>query len=115
MLRERFNIELQANKTSFAQLRRYLHKKSFLELWGCCLVLTPNEWSLVREDAPLPSSDILLIRLDPHLEVLREGFTLPEEKAAGAQLNLWSLPNIRSASRAESKGEPTWSTRRRLA
>ena len=115
LLRERFNLELQANQASFAQLRRNLHNQSFIELWGRWLVLTPNDWSLVQEGAPLPPGDILLVQLDPHLEVLREGFALPGEEAAGAQLDLWSLPNIRAVDRGESKGEPVWSTRRRIA
>ena len=115
VLRERFNLELQANKASFAQLRQLLDDRSFIELWGCCLVLKPNDWRIAQEGAPLPSGDILLIRMNPHLEVLRDGFTLPEEEAAGAQLDLWSLPNIRFSGHAEPKGEPVSATLRRLA
>lgn len=115
LLRKRFNLELQANKASFAQLRRNLHKKSFIELWGRWLALTPNEWILVQKGAPLPPGDILLIQLDPHLEVLRKGFALPGEEATGLQLDLWSLPNIRAVGRTESIGEPVSSTPRRIA
>lgn len=115
LLRERFNIELQAHKPSFSQLRRDLHDQSFIALWGHWLVLRPNDWSLVEEGAPLPLGDILLVQLDPHLEVLRDGFALPEEETAGAQLDLWSLPNIRPLVRSESVGEPVWSTRSQSA
>ena len=69
----------------------------------------------VEGGAPLPPRDILVVKLDPHLEISRNGFALPEDEGSGAQLDLWSLPNIGAVGRAESVGEPALSTRRRSA
>lgn len=111
LLRERFNIELQAHKVLFAQLLHDLRKRSFITLWGQRLILSSDHWSLIDEVSPLPTGDILLIQLDPHLRVLRDGFALPDSTACG-QLDLFSLPSVH---RAVSAGDVSSSSRRRSA
>jgi hypothetical protein len=115
LLRECFNLELQAHKASFASLRQDLRKRSFITLWGHRLVLSPEGWSLIQEGAPLPHSDLLLIQLDPHLHALRDGFALPDAAAERGQLDLFCLPNLRHAHRVPSVAEAFETGRRRSA
>jgi hypothetical protein len=105
LLRDRFNLELQAHKPSFARLRQDLRKRSFISLWGYRLVLSPDGWSLIEEAGPLPQGDVLLVQLDPHLRVLRDGFALPDAAAARGQLDLFSLLNLRRAERVSAAPE----------
>ncbi len=106
LLRERFNLELQAHKASFAQLRQDLRNRSFISLWGAQLVLSPDGWDLIEEGTSLPPGDILLIQVDPHLHVLRDGFALPDPAAVRGQFDLCSLPNLHRANRATTAAEP---------
>lgn len=100
LLRDQFNLELQSHKTSFANLRKQLWSQSFIALWGKRLALGPSgTWSFLDHDAPVPEPDALLITLDPHLLVVRDGFALPgasEER----QLDLFSLPIVHGKPRA---------------
>lgn len=95
LLRDQFNLELQAHKTAFAELRKLLRSQSFIALWGKRLALKPGgTWGFLDGSEAVPESDALLIALDPHLAVLREGFALPA--ASGErQLDLFSLPTVR--------------------
>lgn len=104
VLRERFNLELQAHKASFAQLRQDLRKRSFISLWGARLALSPDGWRLIEEGTFLPAGDILLIELNPHLYVLRDGFALPDAAAAHGQFDLFSLPNLHRAEQTGTAG-----------
>lgn len=101
LLRDQFSLELQAHKASFANLRILLRSQSFIALWGKRLALGPcGTWSLLDNDAWVPEPDALLITLDPHLLVLRDGFALPgasEER----QLDLFSLPIVHGKPRAK--------------
>ena len=95
LLRQRFNLELQAHKASFGRLRRELETRSFVALWGQRLALTSEGmWSILEEDASLPARDFVLLKLDPHLTVLREGFALPYSASALGQLDLFSLSRV---------------------
>lgn len=94
-LRDRFGLELQFHKRSFAELQRELFTKSFIELWGRRLALSPDgAWSFIEELAPVPQGDMILLQLDSHLEVLRDGFALPNLVMAPGQLDLFSLPGV---------------------
>jgi hypothetical protein len=112
VLRDHFNLELQAHKPFFAQLRQGLRKRSFITLWGQRLVLCPVGWDFIEEGAPLPEGDVLLLELDPHLHVLRDGFALPDAAAARGQLDLFSLPNLRRADQAATVAEGVGTDRR---
>lgn len=96
LLRNHFSLELQAHKASFDNLRRQLRSQSFIALWGKWLALGPGGiWSFLDNAGPAPEKDVLLISLDPHLFVLRDGFALPNASSEH-QLDLFSLPVVRS-------------------
>jgi len=113
LLRDQFAVELQAHKASFANLRKKLRSTSFIALWGRRLALGPKgEWSFLEEGAPT-GADALVIHLDPHLAIIREGFALPDAAAEG-QFDLFSLQAVHGKSRAAAPA-PTASGRRRTA
>lgn len=100
LLRNDFKLELATHKMSFAKLRMDLKGKSFISLWGNRLTLRPDGgWALIDRDEPLPRGDFLVIELDPHLFILREGFALPDAKVGTDQLDLFSLSNVESRRR----------------
>lgn len=112
LLRDQFNVELQAHKKSFDSLRKMLRDNSFLSLWGCQLILRPGGgWSLVEVDGVPAAGDGVLIVLDPHLIVLRDGFALPD--VSEGQLDLFSLPAVHQARRSLSANQAA--TKRRSA
>jgi hypothetical protein len=78
-LRDRFKIELQAHRQLFAALQKGLSHVSFLSLWGRTVVLTGGSaWSLCSSDEiALLSEDVIVLRLEPHLRLISEGFHLP--------------------------------------
>lgn len=95
LLRDRFNLGLEAHKASFASLKKVFQTKSFIALWGQRLALNSDgSWRLVEADVTYLEEDMLLIRLDPHLLVLRDGFALPDATGTSGQLDLFSLPNV---------------------
>lgn len=99
LLRDRFRLELQAHKASFATLRTALRSTSFIALWNRQLVLgADGAWSFLDKDAPAPRADALLIQLDPHLVIIRDGFALPDGAAAAGQLDLFALQVVNSRS-----------------
>lgn len=91
ILRDRFHLELQAHREIFESLRTSLEETSFVVLWGKVLALhDEHSWSLFDTDDQLGNAqDALLIRLDPHLEVLAAGFALPNPSHIPGQLNLF--------------------------
>ncbi len=94
LLRDHFSLELQAHKAAFADLRKLLRSQSFISLWGRRLALGPGGgWTFLDGVEAIPEADALLITLNPHLAILRDGFALPgasEER----QLDLFSLPTV---------------------
>lgn len=93
LLRDRFGIELQFHKATFVKLRKELQSASFITLWGRRLALTSQgELSLLDERASLPIFDAVLISLDPHLSVIRDGFAMTSAAAVG-QIDMFSLPS----------------------
>jgi hypothetical protein len=99
LLRDQFSLELQAHKIAFADLRKLLRSQSFIALWGKQLALGPGgSWTILDGVEVALQTDALLIALDPHLAILRDGFALPgasEER----QLDLFSLPTVRDKQR----------------
>jgi hypothetical protein len=116
-MRDRFHLELQAHRGLFGSLRAALRQKSFIALWDQALALHGgDDWALVDEANSLPlRDDTLIIRLNPHLLVLSEGFALPNPARAVGQLNLFpatALGDTRGRS-AESLNQKTVAERRR--
>jgi hypothetical protein len=95
LLRDQFNLELQAHKSSLDRLRKVLRSTSFIALWGQRLALrSDGTWLFLEAFDPAPEADVLLIRLDQHLRVLRDGFALPDAATQNGQMDLFSLPAI---------------------
>jgi len=120
VLRDRFHLGLQAHRSLFAGLKIGLSGTSFIVLWGKALVLQGDgRWSLVDEMDNTPSrEDVIIIRLQAHLEALSRGLSLPPELSSLRQLELFpahpvdSLPPVAS----ESAGDrPCLSIRRKSA
>lgn len=100
LLRDRFGVELQFHKENFAKLREALHSASFIALWGRRLALaSQGELFLLDEQAPVPAGDAILIALDPHLSVIRDGFALPDAAGAAGQLDMFSLSSVGAVTR----------------
>ena len=85
LLRDRFKLELHAHRDLFAQLGAALARTSFLSLWGKALALHGGaQWSLVDpRDEGAFTDDCILLRLDPHLQLLSDSFSLPKPVPAG--------------------------------
>jgi hypothetical protein len=80
VLRNRFRVELQAHRDLLISARELLEGVSFPSLWGGtmaiydlsrCELLPARVMMMTEEDA-------ILLRLDPHLKVLSQGFGLIE-------------------------------------
>lgn len=100
LLRDKFTIELQAHKASFTALHQTLSERSFLSLWGCHIILRPGgSWTFLNTDTKFLMGDGIIIALDSHLTVLRDGFALPD--AGEGQLDLFSLPAVHRRTRRQ--------------
>lgn len=102
VLRTRFHVELQAHRELLASAQQLLEGASFPGLWGGTLAIYGlNRCELLGARAPLPSSeqDAILLRLNRHLEVLSQGFGLPE---AVSQLSLFPAVAVRAATEGSS-------------
>ncbi|WIX33224.1 hypothetical protein QO259_00765 [Salinicola sp. JS01] len=100
LLRDRFGVELQFHKKNFAKLRQELRSTSFIALWGRRLALnSQGELSLLDEQIPLLTGDAILIALDPHLSIIRDGFALPNAPTVAGQLDMFSLPSMHTVTR----------------
>lgn len=99
-LRERFHLELQAHRALFEALQRGLRGKSFIALWGQSLaVFGEGGWAIVETSASaLLEDDAIVIRLDPHLTALSEGFALPNPANAPGQLELFTVQTLDAGS-----------------
>jgi hypothetical protein len=96
LLRDRFHFELQPHRTLFASLKAGLQRTSFVVLWGKSLILGGDTgWSLVEDaDGPPLAEDAVIIRLQPHLEALSAGFSLPRPTQSSGQLELFPARSI---------------------
>ena len=95
-LRERFKLELQSHRALFSSIGHNLSRTSFLSLWGHALVLRGGDsWSFLElSELPEEIDDCIVLRLDPHLQVLSFGFSLPKP-VTHSQLQLF--PALRVA------------------
>lgn len=96
LLRERFHFELQPHQNLFASLKAGFQRTSFIALWGKSLILQgDNGWSLVEDEAGPPlAEDAVVLRLQPHLEALSAGFSLPHPTKSSGQLELFPARSI---------------------
>ena len=80
VLRDRFRLELHAHRDLFVGLGAGLARTSFLSLWGKSLALYGEaRWGLIDpRDEEAASDDCIVLRLDPHLQQLSDGFSLPK-------------------------------------
>jgi hypothetical protein len=78
VLKETFHIELQSQRELFAAVSRNLARISFPALRGSVFVFfAGGAFEIIAlTDARAIDSDVLIIRLDPHLDVLATGFDL---------------------------------------
>lgn len=119
-LKDKFCLELQAHRGLFTSLRRSLKARSFIALWDHVLALRgAADWTLTREvgDKPL-EADAIMLRLNPHLEVLAAGFELTNPRRAAGQLDLFPATPVDVPSRkkaARPAAVPPGQRRRRLA
>jgi hypothetical protein len=102
-LREHFHMELQAHRAVFTRMRSSLRRTSFLALWGKSLVIYPDRhWTWLDDAEARPVADALIIRLDPHLDVLSQSFALRGPPALTPQRNLSPAPAVIASSRHSS-------------
>lgn len=97
VLRTRFHVELQAHRELLWSARKLLDGASFPGLWGGALAiygLTRCELLSARAPVPSPEEDVILLRLNRHLEALSQGLGLPEPIS---QLPLFPAVGLRSA------------------
>ncbi len=114
LLRDQFSMELQTHKASFATLREELRNRSFISLWGQRLGLgSDGSWTFVEANEKALGADVLLMELDRHLAILRDGFALPD--ANHAQMDLFSLPATRGAQEDRANFAPSTTPHRRSA
>lgn len=78
-LRGTFRMELQTRQELFARLRRALGATPFSTLWGNRLAIYRTDgWAFLgARDHLARDEDLILIGLNPHLQVLAAGFSLP--------------------------------------
>jgi hypothetical protein len=97
-LRDGFHLELQAYRPVLASLRGKLRNTSFVALWGKSLAIhADHRWAWLDDAETLPLADALVIRLNPHLDILSQGFALPRPSAASGQLDLFPAQAIATA------------------
>jgi DNA-binding transcriptional MerR regulator len=80
VLKDSFHIELHAQRTLFSTLAERLAKTSFPALRESALVIGPDGiFSILPvKELRSPASDVLMILLDPHLDILSTEFGLIE-------------------------------------
>jgi DNA-binding transcriptional MerR regulator len=105
ILRDRFKLELQAHRDLFSDLGSGFRAVSFSSLWGKSLVLHGGHaWSLLTpEEVVNATSDLIVLRLDPHLEALSTEFSLAQPLPA-EQFQLF--PALRLVNGPRPTGEP---------
>lgn len=106
VLRDRFKLELQAHRGLFSDLGSGLRQMSFLSLWGKSLVLMGGQrWRLVNpEDVMAVDEDCVVMRLDPHLQVLSSCFSLPQPANPG-QFVLFPALRVTAGAAAAAKAK----------
>jgi DNA-binding transcriptional MerR regulator len=79
-MRDAFRMELQTHKNLLDGLAQRLAGVSFPALAGCRLACyAGGEWALLRPgEQPRPQRSVVLLRLDPHLDILAAEFDRQE-------------------------------------
>jgi len=92
-VRDRLHLELQAHKALFDSLRDELRDVPFGDLWGKTLAVHGgSRWQLVGDiRTEMLTDETILMRLDPHLEVVAAGFDLPNASTRFGQIELFPL------------------------
>jgi hypothetical protein len=82
VLRSRFHIELQAHREILTTAQELLSGMSFPTLWGTTLAIYDLQRCelLSGRDVVAGSEDVVLLRLDRHLEVLSQDFGLLDSR-----------------------------------
>lgn len=95
VLRTRFHVELQAHRALLVEARELFDSASFPALWGRTLAIYDlRRCEILSSRATIVAEeDVVLLRLNRHLEVLSQGFGLPDPVA---QLPLFPAVPIRS-------------------
>lgn len=95
-LKEKFCLELKAHREVFTSLRFSLKGHSFIALWDHVLALRgASDWILMKEGSEETlRADAIIVRLNPHLEVLAVGFALPHPRRAESQLDLFPAMTV---------------------
>lgn len=94
LLKDRLHIDLQAHRSSFAALRALLGRTSFVKLWGCRLRHElGGGWSLIGPSDEAGTDDAIVLALDLHLVVLRDGFALSGQPGP-EQLDLFPISTL---------------------
>lgn len=94
VMRSRFHIELQVHRDLLVRARELLNGRSFPSLWGNRLAIFGFErCALLGASEAVPDEhDVVLLRLNTHLEVLSQGFGVSEPIA---QLPLFPAVGLR--------------------
>lgn len=107
LLKDRLHIELQAHRDSFVALRSLFGRTSFIALWGCRLRRDlDGRWETLGPSDEAGPNDAIVLALDPHLAVLRDGFALPKPPGP-EQLDLFALPTLHGEARRRRVEAPT--------
>ena len=116
LLRDHLAVELEAYSATLTDLRDHLRATSFIGLWGRRVALAPcGSWSFLDEGNLMVETDALILHLDPHLVVIRDGFSLPDAATAAGQLDLFSLPVLQGKWDVRRRPQATALPRRRSA
>lgn len=103
VLRTQFRIELQAHRDLLVASRELLNGASFPALWGATLAIYDlRRCELLTARSVLAGDeDAVLLRLDRHLEVLSQGFGLPDPVS---QLPLFPAVAVKGGDNGEASG-----------
>ncbi len=116
LLRERLAVELEAYSATLTDLRNHLRTTSFIGLWGRRVALAPHgKWFLLDDGTSVVETDALVLHLNPHLVVIRDGFSLPDAASAAGQLDLFSLPRLHGKWNVQNRPRAATSARTRSA
>jgi hypothetical protein len=101
-LHRQFRIELQGHKDLFESLCHTLKCTSFIALRGHRIALYGDDrWELLGiGEMPASGEDAIILSLDPHLDVLREGFALSSPVSREGQLELFPVRAVRDSAAA---------------
>lgn len=80
VLKEAFHVELHSQRSLFLALSQRLEKTSFPALRGAAIAINSEGSFDIVDPRRLeaPSNDLLMLQLDPHLEILSREFGLVE-------------------------------------